>query len=193
VPSVVQLIGPPTDPPTNLVSGPTNLTPVNSTLYFEADDGTHGTELWRTAGQPGDAARVEGSTSTPDTGPVYFDPGTAVPEQVQAGNWLYFFTDNGNGTYTLWRNDSTASPSSPSQQVLQNLPADPTGASCIGPGRLPGQQRGPVRGEAAQGKPWSLFARRDRSARSDMIFPKLRHPSKGKDRLHLRYTCASQA
>jgi ELWxxDGT repeat protein len=114
VPSVVQLIGPPTNPPTNLVSGPTNLTPVNSTLYFEANDGTQGTEIWRTAGRPGDAARVQG-------GPVYFDPGTAVPEQVQVGRWLYYFTDNGNFTYTLWRNDSKASPTdgiSPSEAIL---------------------------------------------------------------------------
>jgi ELWxxDGT repeat protein/VCBS repeat-containing protein len=111
-PSVVQL----TDPSINLVSGPTNLTPVGSTLYFVADDGTHGTELWRTAGRPGDAARVEG-------GHLNFDPvsGGLVPELARIGPWLYYFTDNGDFTYTLWRNDITASPAdgiSPSEAIL---------------------------------------------------------------------------
>src|SRR5262249_39341476 len=88
----------------NFAEGPSVLTPVGSTLYFEANDGVHGLELWRTAGRPGDAVRVEG-------GHPSVDPESGAPlEQAQVGRWLYFFTDNGDFTYTLWRNDSTASP-----------------------------------------------------------------------------------
>ena len=84
----------------NFIGGPTRLTTVSSTstsststLYFEADDGTHGNQLWRTAGRPGDAVPVEGGSHP-------------IVQQAQVGSWLYFITDDGDGTYTLWRNDS---------------------------------------------------------------------------------------
>ncbi len=105
-------------------SYPSDLTPVGSTLYFMADDGVNGQQLWRTDGRPGDAARVEG-------GPM------PVIQQAQIGSWFYFITDNGDGTYTLWRNDSTANPSggtSPSQsELLNGIATDPNG---VGPYQL---------------------------------------------------------
>jgi hypothetical protein len=120
-PSAVQL--------TNLsfVGGPNHMTPVGSTLYFEADDGIHGNQLWRTDGRPGDAARVDSGSQPVDTG-GQFDTG---PQRTQVGSWVYFFSDNSDGTFTLWRNDSAASPTggiSPSEAVLRNIAADPGGA-----------------------------------------------------------------
>jgi ELWxxDGT repeat protein len=78
------------------------MTPVGSTLYFVANDGTHGEQMWRTAGRPGDALPVHSGSQ-----PV--DPGSQSAQQVaQIGPGLYFFSDNTDGTYTLWRNNSNA-------------------------------------------------------------------------------------
>src|SRR5262245_4869309 len=87
----------------NFVSGPTNFKPVGNTVYFIADDGVHGQQLWRTSGQPGDAVPVEGEFQGFGGG-SYGGNNWAV-----AGSWLYYVTDD-NGTITLWRNDSSASP-----------------------------------------------------------------------------------
>src|SRR5437764_881990 len=95
-PSVVQV--------TNLpfVSGPSDLTPVGSTLYFLADDGTNASHLWRTDVRTGETVPVESGSQ-----PV-------APDQTQlgaqVGSWLYFISHNTDGTYTLWRNNSSASP-----------------------------------------------------------------------------------
>src|SRR6476660_6290123 len=58
-PTAVQLTN------TNFVTGPTNMTPVGSSLYFEADTGT-GNQLWRSDGRPGDAARVDSGSQPVD-------------------------------------------------------------------------------------------------------------------------------
>jgi ELWxxDGT repeat protein len=115
-PSAVQLTN------LNFATAPSNLTPVGTTLYFEANDGFHGPQLWRTAGRPGDAVRVASGSQTVDPlNNIYQGP-------AAVGSWLYFFSVNSDGTYyTLWRNDSSASPTggtSPSQPV-QTFAADP--------------------------------------------------------------------
>ena len=54
-PTTVQI----TDPALSFASGPRPyLTPVESTLYFLADGGANGPQLWRTDGRPGDAAAI---------------------------------------------------------------------------------------------------------------------------------------
>jgi ELWxxDGT repeat protein len=115
-PSTIQLTN------QNFVDGPKYLTPVGSTLYFEANNG-NGEQLWRTDGGPGDAVPVQSGSQ-----PV--DPGGNGNQQVaQIGPWLYFFSVNTDGTYTLWRNNSSVNPTggtSPSQ-ALVTLDADPTG------------------------------------------------------------------
>ncbi len=40
-------------------SSPQNLTNVNGTLFFEADDGTHGFELWKSDGTAGGTVMVK--------------------------------------------------------------------------------------------------------------------------------------
>jgi VCBS repeat-containing protein len=107
---------------------PINLTPVGSTLYFQTGDYPY--QLWRTDGRPGDAVPVDHGVNlfstgdwTSRTGPVGF---------IQAGTWVYFFSDNGPDgqgvhTYTLWRNDSAAGPTSLSQSVV-TVSADPGGS-----------------------------------------------------------------
>ena len=103
-----------------------NLTPVGSTLYFQGDGG-NGNQLWRTNGRPGDAVPVDHGLSP--VALASYSGQTAGP--VQVGTWLYFFTDDGPNdqgaeTFTLWRNDSAAAPTSPSQ-AIQTFTADPDG------------------------------------------------------------------
>jgi hypothetical protein len=113
--------------------GTTNLTPVGSTLYFEGDGGS-GTQLWRTNGRPGDAVPVDQGLNFVANGTVWRANGNylvANDGPTQVGTWLYFFTDNGPNdqgveTWTLWRNDSTAAPTSASQAV-GTFAADPDG------------------------------------------------------------------
>jgi ELWxxDGT repeat protein/VCBS repeat-containing protein len=110
----------------NFATAPSNLIAVGTTLYFEANDGVHGPQLWRSAGRPGDAVRVASGSQTVD--PLNNIYGGRDPAAV--GSWLYFFSNNSDGTYTLWRNDSSASPTggtSPSQAV-QTFAADPSAA-----------------------------------------------------------------
>ena len=40
-------------------SDPSDLTNVNGELYFAADDGTHGEELWKSDGTPGGTEMVK--------------------------------------------------------------------------------------------------------------------------------------
>ena len=121
-PSTVQL----TDTP--FVVGPHYLTPVGSTMYFVADAGS-GSELWRTDGLPGDAVPVESGSAPVDPGNPgsTFQPANHFQQVAHVGSWLYFFSDNSDGTYTLWRNNSAVSPTggtSPSE-AIQTIPADP--------------------------------------------------------------------
>src|SRR6266576_2726596 len=63
--------------PGNLSSNPTSLTNVNGTLYFIADDGVHGRELWKSDGTP------QGTTLVRD-----INPGAA---SGLASSWLTNF------------------------------------------------------------------------------------------------------
>jgi hypothetical protein len=122
-PSAVQLTS------VNFIHEPLALTPVGSTLYFEDDDG-NGPQLWRTGGRPGDIALVESQSGLVDP----FGLQHLWQNVAHVGSWLYFLANNSDGSYTLWRNDSSVNPSggvSSSQKIL-DLAADPTG----GPAQL---------------------------------------------------------
>jgi streptogramin lyase len=92
IPANVQLTPP--ESTVQFVSGPGNFIPVGSTLYFFADDGVHGQQLWRTNGQPGDAIPVESEGQSVLTT-------ISNPEPV--GSTLYFFADDGVHGQQLWR------------------------------------------------------------------------------------------
>src|SRR5262249_55958785 len=81
-PTAVQL------PDVNFVNGPSALTPVRSTLYFEADNG-NGPQLWRTDGRPGDIARIESGSGLVDPAGWHYPWQNAA----QVGSWLYFLSD----------------------------------------------------------------------------------------------------
>jgi RNA polymerase sigma factor (sigma-70 family) len=105
-----------------------NLTNVNGTLFFMADDGVHGLELWKSDGteegtvlvkdiHPGPHSSVEwrrpGDTAPPGLGKVAA-PGSTVTRHglgsetlAVVNGTLFFVADDGKHGYELWRSDGT--------------------------------------------------------------------------------------
>ena len=82
-------------------SSPSNLTAFGGYLYFGADDGINGRELWRTNGTVTELVKnINMNTSEGiDSNPEGF---TAL------GGYLYFSADDGINSAELWRTDGTA-------------------------------------------------------------------------------------
>ncbi len=77
---------------------PADLTAVGSVVYFSAEDGTTGRELWRSDGTTFGTARVRDiNPGTNSSNPLLL---TAV------GNALYFTADDGTNGRALWRSDA---------------------------------------------------------------------------------------
>jgi len=76
-------------------SGAANLTNVNGTLFFTADDGVHGYELWKSDGTEAGTEMVKDIKP----GPIFF---TNVNET------LFFEADDGAHGFELWMSDGTA-------------------------------------------------------------------------------------
>lgn len=78
---------------------PSEYTPFNGALYFAADDGTTGRELWRSDGTEAGTVRVAdifpGSEASEPSGLTVF------------GGMLYFSADDGTNGVELWKSDGT--------------------------------------------------------------------------------------
>ncbi len=75
------------------------LTVAGDQLFFRADDGVHGTELWTTDGTP------EGTVLVKDVNP---GPDGSLPGSLTAaGGLLYFAATDGEHGVELWRSDGT--------------------------------------------------------------------------------------
>ncbi|MDB5298094.1 MAG: hypothetical protein JWO31_4077, partial [Phycisphaerales bacterium] len=81
-------------------SGPTSLTAFGGFVYFAADDGAHGTELWRSDGTAAGTALVR------DINPQ--GAGSAPSSLVVWDGALYFQATDGSGVRRTWRSDGTA-------------------------------------------------------------------------------------
>jgi ELWxxDGT repeat protein len=80
-------------------SNPSNLTAVGSTLFFAADDGVHGVELWRSDGTAAGTKLVKnirpyGKSSWPDN-------------LVDLNGTLFFTANDGTHGQELWKSDGT--------------------------------------------------------------------------------------
>ncbi|MEG4914588.1 ELWxxDGT repeat protein [Microcoleus sp. B7-D4] len=77
-----------------------NFTNVNGTLYFTADDGTNGYELWKSDGTAAGTVLVKD-----------INPGTSAflgfPYMENVNGTLYFTADDGTNGYELWKSDGT--------------------------------------------------------------------------------------
>ncbi|MFN0054661.1 MAG: ELWxxDGT repeat protein [Planctomycetales bacterium] len=86
-------------------SYPRDLTNINGTLYFTADDGTHGIELWTSDGTPAGTRMVKDL----NPGSRYGYPDNSYPSNLTDVNGTLFFTaDEGGDSRTLWTSDGTA-------------------------------------------------------------------------------------
>jgi ELWxxDGT repeat protein len=80
-------------------SNPTGLTQVGNTLFFAADDGVHGVELWKTDGT------AAGTKMVKDIRPL---GKSSSPENLTAvGNTLFFTAVDGKHGRELWKSNGT--------------------------------------------------------------------------------------
>ena len=88
---------PPTPP-----SSPAWLVDVRGTLFFTADDGVHGPELWKSDGTKAGTVMVKNITPHQDD---YFGPNSLAAVE----GTLFFATDDGVHGTELWKSDGTRS------------------------------------------------------------------------------------
>jgi ELWxxDGT repeat protein len=74
---------------------PAELRNVNGTLFFAADDGTNGQELWKSDDT------TAGTTLVKDINPGSFGPGPS--ELTNVNGTLFFQADEGTGGTQLWK------------------------------------------------------------------------------------------
>jgi ELWxxDGT repeat protein len=82
-------------------SNPYSFTDVNGTLFFGANDGTNGIELWK-SGNPYTSATIVANINT--TAGVGSDPFSLTT----VNNTLFFGADDGTSGYELWKSDGGA-------------------------------------------------------------------------------------
>lgn len=85
--------------PEMVSSDPDSLTRAGDTVYFTADDGTHGRELWRTDGT---------GTGTQLVKDIHAGRAGGVSSSLTAaGDLVYFVADDGQHGREVWRSDGT--------------------------------------------------------------------------------------
>jgi ELWxxDGT repeat protein len=123
--------GMPLPPPLPNSANPSWLTDVNGKLYFTANDGVHGVELWTSNGT------AQGTHLAADVLPgkdLVGNPFSSNPQKLTvSGGKLYFLTTNTAGVQSLW----VLNPASNTITRLVNLGAPP-GPVVVIPGVFPG-------------------------------------------------------
>lgn len=82
---------------------------VGTTLYFTADDGVHGNELWKSNGTAAGTVLVKDITAAVEDPYGYgvVNEGTLISELTPAGSLLYFAVDDYSGMRSLWKSNGT--------------------------------------------------------------------------------------
>lgn len=103
-------------------SSPTRIASVGSDVYFAADDGVNGIELWRSNGT------AEGTYLVKD---IATGSGSSTPfNLVAVGKTVFFRAADKSGDLELWKSDGTESGTSRVKDI------NPTGSSAIPPNLL---------------------------------------------------------
>ncbi|TWW09514.1 hypothetical protein E3A20_13550, partial [Planctomyces bekefii] len=97
-----------------------NIVEFNNELYFAADDGVNGSELYATDGTPAGTRLVRDINPGPDSGSNFGNLGPAAI----LGNMLYFAATNGADGMELWRTDGTTA----GTQMVSDLAAGSEGS-----------------------------------------------------------------
>jgi ELWxxDGT repeat protein len=84
-----------------------SLTVLGNTLYFIADDGTNGTELWKSDGTASGTMMVKDINNGSLSG-LCSDSCPAFKSLKAIGSTLYFSADDGTYGFELWKSDGTA-------------------------------------------------------------------------------------
>lgn len=83
-------------------SNPRFFTKYNNQLYFKAEDGITGSQIWKTDGT--DAGTVKVSNGNPGNA-----NGLSIQDLTAGGSYMYFTGNNGNGDLELYKSDGTES------------------------------------------------------------------------------------
>ena len=106
-------------------SNPTRLTAVGTRLYFTADDGTSGRELWVSDGS------AAGTSLVRDVRPG--GAGSDIYEVAAVGGTVYFTADDGVTGRELWRSDGTAAGTTLVRDIRPGASTSlPTGLAAMG-------------------------------------------------------------
>src|SRR5262245_15155286 len=81
-------------------SAPAWLAEVNGTVFFSADDGETGRELWKTDGTAAGTLLVKDISPSPIP--------NSVENLTDLNGTLFFTTNDGTNGYELWKSDGTA-------------------------------------------------------------------------------------
>ncbi|RLB88642.1 MAG: hypothetical protein DRH10_07285, partial [Deltaproteobacteria bacterium] len=101
-------------------SNPANLLDINNVLYFTADDGTNGRELWTTDGTSANTTMVK--DINPGAG------GSDPTGLTNLNNVLYFTADDGTNGRELWMSDGTSANTTMVKDINPGAGgSDPTG------------------------------------------------------------------
>ncbi len=96
----------------NQGSNPTSLLFVNGVLYFAADDGAVGKELWKSTGALGNATLIRDIAQTGPNGVVDVKQNSNPHNLTQVGSDIFFSANDGLEGFELWKlnttNDSVA-------------------------------------------------------------------------------------
>lgn len=134
-------------------SNPTNLTVVGGTIYFSANDGTNGAELWKTTGT---------QASTEIVKDIWQGAQPSDPAWIVAiGGTIYFAATDGTNGRELWKSDGTQA----GTELVRDIDPGQAGST---PTRLTvvGSAIYFSAGDATTGtEPWRTFGTRASTAR----------------------------